>query len=68
MLNRKDCSEEIIHETILMKQKLLMGLNLPTLLITSSTVKTLIDHLKATVHKEKHMPEDLKVLENPIIL
>jgi len=45
-----------------------MGLNLPSLLISTSTLKTLMDHLKSAVRKEKHMPEDLKVLENPLIL
>ncbi|KAL4504294.1 hypothetical protein ABPG72_021132 [Tetrahymena utriculariae] len=68
-LLKKEGVDESIHEISIRKEKLLLSLELQTHLISNhNIIKELIDMIKKGVKKEKHMIEDLKILENPTLI
>ncbi|EAR96196.2 hypothetical protein TTHERM_00129730 (macronuclear) [Tetrahymena thermophila SB210] len=68
-LLKKEGFDESIHEISIRKEKLLLSLELQTHLISNQNIiKELIDMIKKGVKKEKHMIDDLKILENPTLI
>ncbi|KAL4491194.1 hypothetical protein ABPG73_013263 [Tetrahymena malaccensis] len=68
-LLKKEGFDESIHEISIRKEKLLLSLELQTNLISNQNIiKELIDMIKKGVKKEKHMIDDLKILENPTLI